>query len=162
MRESITEFQGGTSWLSNTFPCIIDTSLLKNDIDDIVYLQGIFPSVEHAYKSCKFDDLAWKYYCLTQRKVSEIILRSFTNEKNIEISDRWNIPNRLRLMLALNRLKYNQEPFKRMLLNTTDRELIEGNTHGDIFWGIDKNTKVGENMLGKILMDIRTELQNNK
>lgn len=42
------------------------------------------------------------------------------------------------------------------LLETDDAELIEGNTHGDIFWG--KVNGKGRNELGKILMRTREKL----
>ncbi len=46
------------------------------------------------------------------------------------------------------------------LMDTAPRELIEGNTWNDAFWGVpvDKHgnrTKPGKNMLGKLLMGIR-------
>lgn len=43
-----------------------------------------------------------------------------------------------------------------MLLATGDRELIEGNTWGDTFWGVCDGQ--GENHLGRVLMEVRDEL----
>ena len=43
------------------------------------------------------------------------------------------------------------------LLATGNEELIEGNWWGDTYWGVCKGK--GENNLGKSLMKIRTELQ---
>ena len=57
--------------------------------------------------------------------------------------------------------KANQSKFRgdidlrSLLVATGDRELIEGNTWGDTFWGVDKNTGQGENHLGRILMELR-------
>lgn len=49
--------------------------------------------------------------------------------------------------------KFSQNPdIRKMLLDTGDAELIEGNTWGD-------KIGVGENRLGKILMRIRNELK---
>ena len=45
---------------------------------------------------------------------------------------------------------------KEKLLATGTEELVEGNNHGDTFWGC-VNGK-GENHLGKILMKVREEL----
>jgi hypothetical protein len=42
------------------------------------------------------------------------------------------------------------------LLATKGHDLAEGNWWGDTFWGTCKGT--GHNHLGKILMDIRSEL----
>lgn len=41
-------------------------------------------------------------------------------------------------------------------LEHRQRELIEGNTWGDTFWGVCRGK--GENNLGKILMRLRSEL----
>ncbi len=48
---------------------------------------------------------------------------------------------------------------RRLLLDTGDEELIEGNDWGDTYWGVCNG--VGKNMLGKILMKIREELRNS-
>ena len=37
-------------------------------------------------------------------------------------------------------------------------ELVEGNTWGDMYWGVDLHTMKGQNKLGKILMKVRNEL----
>jgi predicted NAD-dependent protein-ADP-ribosyltransferase YbiA (DUF1768 family) len=46
-----------------------------------------------------------------------------------------------------------------MLLSTGDELLIEGNTWGDTYWGVDLKTGIGENKLGKILMKVREEIK---
>jgi predicted NAD-dependent protein-ADP-ribosyltransferase YbiA (DUF1768 family) len=45
-----------------------------------------------------------------------------------------------------------------LLLATNGHELVEGNKHGDTFWGVDLCTNVGDNHLGKLLMQVRDEL----
>jgi NADAR domain len=57
--------------------------------------------------------------------------------------------------------KFTDHPsLAKLLLATRDRELIEGNKWGDSFWGVTKNGRgQGENQLGKILMQVRTALQ---
>ena len=65
-------------------------------------------------------------------------------------------------MTGIVRDKFTRNPeLKRLLLATGDAVLIEGNTWGDRFWGVDKRTGKGENHLGLILMDIREELKND-
>lgn len=44
------------------------------------------------------------------------------------------------------------------LLTTGDYELVESNTWGDQYWGIDLRTMKGQNKLGNILMRVRYEL----
>lgn len=50
------------------------------------------------------------------------------------------------------------EPLARKLMATGNAELIEGNTWGDTYWGVNLHTMQGQNKLGKILMRIRDEL----
>ena len=50
------------------------------------------------------------------------------------------------------------EPLARKLMATGNAELIEGNTWGDTYWGVDLHTMQGQNKLGKILMIVRDEL----
>jgi len=62
---------------------------------------------------------------------------------------------RLVIMKRLLEQKFAVPELRRKLLDTGDAILQEGNTWGDLFWGIDLKTDVGENHLGKLLMEIR-------
>lgn len=65
---------------------------------------------------------------------------------------------KLDIMLLLVRQKfYRSQIYTHALLATGDEELVEGNTWGDTYWGVCKG--VGENHLGKILMQVREELK---
>lgn len=55
--------------------------------------------------------------------------------------------------------KFKREPFRSQLLATGDEEIQEGNTWGDVFWGVDLRTGQGENRLGKLLMKVRATLR---
>jgi len=44
------------------------------------------------------------------------------------------------------------------LLRTGDRDLVEGNTWGDTYWGVNVATGHGKNKLGTILMSRRSQL----
>lgn len=54
-------------------------------------------------------------------------------------------------------LKFTNPKLKSALLNTKDAELIERNTWNDTYWGICNG--IGENHLGKILMEVREMLR---
>ena len=57
--------------------------------------------------------------------------------------------------------KFMQNPALAVrLLETGDEELVEGNTWGDRIWG--KVDGEGQNLLGKILMEVREEIRNKK
>lgn len=57
--------------------------------------------------------------------------------------------------------KFEQNPdIAYKLIETGDTILIEGNWWGDRYWGVCNGT--GKNKLGKILMEVRTELKTKK
>ena len=55
--------------------------------------------------------------------------------------------------------KFSDERFRSLLLATGDTYIIEGNTWGDTFWGVDMYSGEGENILGKMIMEIRSSMQ---
>lgn len=55
--------------------------------------------------------------------------------------------------------KFSDPVLKSKLLATGDSLLVEGNTWGDRFWGFDIVNNVGENYLGKLLMQVRDEIK---
>ena len=54
--------------------------------------------------------------------------------------------------------KFQNENLRKLLLATGDAELIEGNYWHDYYWGICNG--VGQNWLGKILMEEREKIKN--
>ncbi|MEL7222830.1 MAG: NADAR family protein [Bacteroidota bacterium] len=138
----INEFKGKYSWLSNFAPC------------EIEYNGRQFASVEHAYMSAKSEDSEWIAFCAdasnspgkVKRKSKKIVLREDWGAIKVEV------------MRQLLQKKFSQQPYKILLLNTDDLYIQEGNRWGDTFWGVDLKTNVGENNLGKLIMAIREEL----
>lgn len=65
---------------------------------------------------------------------------------------------KVKIMYEIVKAKFEQNPDLRIkLLNTGDAELEEGNTWGDRIWGTVNGS--GQNLLGKILMQVRDELR---
>lgn len=64
------------------------------------------------------------------------------------------------LMLEIVLTKFVQNPdLARKLIATGDAHLEEGNNHGDNIWGVcPPNSGLGQNLLGKVLMEVRTQL----
>ena len=63
------------------------------------------------------------------------------------------------IMEEIVRAKFTQHPeLAAQLLATGEKVLVEGNTWGDTFWGVDLRTGQGKNHLGRILMKVREEL----
>ena len=52
--------------------------------------------------------------------------------------------------------KFRSTAMYSLLKSTGEQELVEGNSWGDTYWGVCKGE--GKNKLGKILMRVRTEL----
>lgn len=63
-------------------------------------------------------------------------------------------------MLTLIRQKFQRFDLQEKLLATGNAYLEEGNTWGDRIWGTVNGE--GENRLGKILMQVRQEIQKEK
>lgn len=151
----INKFEGKYSFLSNFYPC------------EITY-QGIkYPSTEHYYVAMKcnndqmidgifytssdFRELVSKVPTAgkVKRLGRKIKLRSDWEEKKLEI-----------MKIGLN-LKFKIPVFRDLLLSTGSEELVEGNYWHDCVWGqciCDKCVGKGKNHLGKLLMQVRSEL----
>jgi len=68
---------------------------------------------------------------------------------------------KISVMRKLLEQKFSQDEFISLLLSTKDKFIEEGNYWHDNFWGncycIKCKDKKGENILGKLLMDIRMD-----
>lgn len=140
MTKPITSFTGYYRFLSNFWysPVMVD---------------GVaYPTVEHAYQAAKRDDPEYKEWIRSALKPGEAKKRG----KNKQGPD-WPTKS-LSVMLSLLRQKFEEADERAYLLSTGDAELIEGNTWGDTFWG-QCPLGVGENNLGKLLMQVREELK---
>lgn len=140
--ETIAGFQGEWRWLSNMWLAPI------TDANGLVW-----PTSEHAYQAMKFTDKARQ----------EEIRRAPTPYaakrlgKSPGVRPDWNAI-RIGVMHRILRRKFGQHPkLAAKLLATGDAELVEANTWGDRFWG--RVDGVGENHLGRLLMDVRDELR---
>jgi ribA/ribD-fused uncharacterized protein len=114
-----------------------------------------YNTVEHYYQSRKTEDRSEQAAIRSAPTPSEAkalglkaTIRSDWNEVRIGIM-RWGV-------LA----KFQQNPvLLSRLLDTGDEYLREGNHWSDKFWGVDERTGQGENWLGRILMEVRDQLQ---
>jgi ribA/ribD-fused uncharacterized protein len=131
----ISEFRGQHRWLSNFHPCVI-------------HYHGLtFQSVEAAYQAEKTLDLEIRKLFTTYDA------RTAKREgKKLKIRPDWN-KIKERVMMELLELKFDHPDLRKLLIETGDEEIVEGNTWGDTFWGVCDG--VGENKLGKQLMRLR-------
>lgn len=138
-------FKNEHKWLSNFEPCEIE-------------LHGnIYQSVESAYQSEKSNNENWKRFCLNNSS-RDVKIAS----KKIKIRKNWN-DVKLRIMENLLKQKFSKEPFKTLLLETGDENIVEGVYWNDLFWGVDltRSPNIGENHLGRLIMKIRDNLKEN-
>ena len=115
-----------------------------------------YPSVEHAYQAKKTYSIRWQ----------ERIRRAPTPKVakrlgyRVPLREDWE-EIKLPVMKDLIRQKFDPDTHPALtakLLATGDALLVEGNTWGDRFWGVDRETGLGLNHLGRILMEIRGEV----
>lgn len=137
----IKEFQGEFRWLSNFAPC-------KISLGDLT-----FPSVEHAYMSCKCEYPQWKQFCVSEPSPGKVKKAS----KTIKLVSNWELIKVPVMILCVTK-KFNQEPYKTKLINTGGEFIQEGNRWGDKFWGVDLHSNQGCNTLGTIIMSIRSSI----
>lgn len=146
---AVISFSGDYAALSNFWPAHVR-------LDDTIYR-----TVEHAYQAAKTLNRTEREYiaAATHPGKAKRIGRTVT------IRADWN-DIKLDVMLGLLRQKFSPSlPYShalKTLLGTNSRQLIEGNTWGDVFWGavvIPSGKYHGRNHLGHLLMQVRKELQ---
>lgn len=126
---------------------------------DIEFMGHKFKSVENAYMFAKKpNDIEWLNKCLSMSP-GDVKKES----KRITLREDWEVV-KLAIMYNLLKQKFTQEPFRTNLLGTRNENIVEGNRWNDTFWGVDikATPNVGENWLGRLIMDIRTKLKNGK
>lgn len=134
---AIDRFEGPFAFLSNFFPAPVFG----------------YPTVEHAYQASKTLDKE------ERGKIRAAATAAIAKRlgKTVTLRGGWE-ELKLPYMEVLVREKFTRHPeLGKRLLATGKEELVEGNWWGDTFWGVSQGK--GENHLGKILMQIRAELE---
>lgn len=138
----ISEFKGEYRFLSNFWPAPIT-------------MQGlVYPSVEHAYQAAKTTDPGERISfqrCRADeaKRLGRLVsMRCDWDEMKLDV------------MRRMVRMKFAAgSPLAAKLLATGDQELREGNYWNDTYWGYSIQKGVGENWLGRLLMERRDELR---
>lgn len=140
----ISEFKDSYRFLSNFWPCTV------------TYEGMTFKTVEHAFVAAKTTDMSKRY--IVQKAPTASIAKRYG--RSLELRHDWeNI--RLDVMSHLVYEKFSKNAsLKAKLLATGDEYLQEGNTWNDTFWGVCRGK--GANHLGKILMQVREQLREQK
>ena len=113
-----------------------------------------YPSSEHFYQALKTKNKS------IRTKISKLPIKNVKAYcRQIKIRDNWDYGKNLRVraMWKVTVLKYKNTELRKKLLATAGQHLEEVNYWGDKYWGtININgERVGENMLGQILMAYR-------
>lgn len=151
--EVIDSFRGEYEFLSNMYNSDVESDIWRYrnleaafQAHKLYYLKGkIYDDWEQAMED--FEQASGKEARILGRKLKDLDVEAW-NKKKYDI------------MKMLVRAKFDPEFHPDMaskLLATGNAELIEGNTWGDTYWGVSNG--VGENNLGKILMEVRDELR---
>jgi len=137
---TISEFWGEYRWLSNFWYA------------EVVLDGEKYPSVEHAYQAAKTLDEGWRERirkCETPGEAKRL-------GRQVPIREDWE-RSKVGIMRNLLWQKFNHPLLKQKLLETGNCLIVEGNSWGDTFWGVCAGC--GENMLGRLIMSIRSALQ---
>jgi ribA/ribD-fused uncharacterized protein len=140
----IAVFKGGYRFLSNFYyaPVVFDGEEYR--------------TIEHAYQAAKTLDKSEREMIRNSRTPGRA--KTLGKEMATLRKDWQDI--KISIMTDLVNQKFTKHSdLKEKLLATGDAEIQEGNWWGDTFWGVDIDTGVGENNLGKILMKVREHLK---
>jgi ribA/ribD-fused uncharacterized protein len=115
-----------------------------------------FSTSEHAYQAAKARDEPELY---DQIAAATGFDKAKRLGRRTALPDDWDERKRY-VMLEIVTAKFSQNPDDReRLLATGEKPLVELNSWGDTYWGADIETGEGLNMLGRILMSVRSALR---
>lgn len=131
-----------------------DHRFLSNFWPAPITLLGLhYPTTEHAYQAMKCAD---QFENAEDIRLAETPGQAKRMGQKTLVREDWDLI-KVDVMRLITRLKYNIPELQMLLLSTGTKELIEGNTWGDTFWGVCEGQ--GQNNLGKILMEVRDSLR---
>lgn len=144
----ITNFKSRYRFLSNFY------------LSTIIWRRVEFPTLEHAFQAAKSNIKSERI------KISKLSTPGEAKAAGRKLSLRQDWENvKFEIMFELLKIKFKNKTLQTQLINTKDIFLIEGNWWHDNIWGNCSCKKceniVGQNMLGKLLMKLRSELIND-
>lgn len=115
----------------------------------------IWPTAEHAYQAMKTLDY--------EERVGVCVVPSPGKAKRagrlVTLREDWEqVKLEVMYEVLVSKFEYSTHTsLGNRLLETGEREIVEGNTWGDTYWGVCGGE--GENHLGKLLMKVRAEIR---
>lgn len=136
----VKAFTGEYRFLSNFYRCLVG------------YENVIYRTLEHAYQASKTISHRERLVIYEKPTAAE----AKRGGQGVTLREDWeDVKYAIMYSLVLDKFTRNRD-LKTMLLKTGNMELIEGNWWGDTYWGVCNN--IGNNYLGKILMEVRIRL----
>jgi hypothetical protein len=120
-----------------------------------VYFEGLkYPSTEHAYQAAKSldENIRKEFLELTCAKAKN-------KGQEIPMREDWDIIKYDVMFSVVYDKFFRHKELRELLLKTGDKYLEETNHWHDVYWGVCDG--IGENNLGKILMQVRKIIKNN-
>ncbi|MCV6609046.1 MAG: NADAR family protein [Campylobacterales bacterium] len=157
MKDKIETFtKTETRFLSNFYPFKNKEGAMYPHKLKILFNGNVYSCVENAYVASKTLDKD------VQRKIvgmTPFASKEYGSQEDFPLRSDWD-DVKLGFMKDFVEQKFlNHSELAKMLLSTKDMTLEEGNDWDDTFWGVDIETREGQNNLGKILMNVRSKLQ---
>lgn len=137
-----------------------DYRFLSNFWPAKVFLEGIkYSCTENAYQAAKYPKDNREYFVTCTPKEAIIFVgENPLGESEMKVWNTRKVEVMKKLLLQKFDKELNPELYEK-LQETGDKSLEETNYWGDIFWGVNKSDRkedgIGENNLGKLLMEIR-------
>jgi ribA/ribD-fused uncharacterized protein len=122
-----------------------------------IYAGDEYPTVEHAFQAAKTAPAERAEFRVAGLDAKGA--KRLGGKKSLLHGKDWWESIKLGVMETCLRSKFSRPEPRALLLGTGDRELVEGNTWGDKYWGVCANGGGGDNNLGKLLMKLRGELR---
>jgi ribA/ribD-fused uncharacterized protein len=110
-------------------------------------------SAEHRFQAAKAESVEDYWYVMRAESPRMAKHRG----RRVALRRDWE-QQKVAVMLSVVRWKFRNEELAEKLRGTGSAVLIEANGWGDTFWGVDQETGIGENWLGRILMKVREEV----
>lgn len=114
-----------------------------------------WPTSEHFFQAQKFEDPAYREKIRETK--SPMIAARLGRSRKVKLRRDWESVKVDVMRKAVDAKFRQHEDLRKLLLSTGDAKLVEHTTN-DSYWG-DGGDGSGKNMLGRILMDLRTTLQ---
>jgi len=163
------EFKGEKRFLSNMYPCKIHfkEQYGVRELEHFPSDNKVYNSTEHIYQAMKSDNEIWQELILSQERpestktLARKKIKTLTsNEKDTFLQkENWH-DTKYDLMKRIVFLKFEQNKDLREKLCAIEGQIEERNYWGDTYWGTVNG--IGENNLGKILMEVRDFFKNKR